>query len=232
DIKSTWESLDITEENHDWLNFSYMEWDFHQFSKQFKVFKESLVLNKVDMTLHKRRNVQRSSTCVVLDFWFDISEDERLSLENKSSSVTAEITGGKSTPCLAAVACPEGWVGYGGKCYYFSELEGNWSSSQSHCSSLGASLAGIDTLQENAFMLRYKGPPDHWIGLQREQDQPWKWPNGTEFNNLFEVRGGGDCAYLNEKAAVSSSRCYTRRNWICSKPDVTMKTNDNSAGRD
>ncbi|XP_039373020.1 C-type lectin domain family 2 member D-like [Mauremys reevesii] len=145
---------------------------------------------------------------------------------------TAVLAGGKSTPCLAAVACPDGWLRYGGKCYYFSELEGNWSSSQSHCSSLSASLAGIDTLQEKAFMLRYKGLPDHWIGLRREQDQPWKWPNGTEFNNPFEVTVEGDCAYLNEKGVVSSSRCYTRRNWICSKPDVMMKTNDNSAGRD
>nr|XP_014432971.1 C-type lectin domain family 2 member D5-like [Pelodiscus sinensis] len=46
-------------------------------------------------------------------------------------------------PCLLA-ACPFDWIGYQGKCYYFSELEANWTESQKNCSALGASLAGID----------------------------------------------------------------------------------------
>uniref|UniRef100_A0A674J708 C-type lectin domain-containing protein n=1 Tax=Terrapene triunguis TaxID=2587831 RepID=A0A674J708_9SAUR len=44
-----------------------------------------------------------------------------------------------------APCCLDGWVGYRGKCYYFSEAEGTWDSSQSFCSSLNASLAWIDT---------------------------------------------------------------------------------------
>ncbi|CAM4657058.1 unnamed protein product [Caretta caretta] len=115
--------------------------------------------------------------------------------------------------------CPAGWVGYLRKCYYFSEAEGNWTYSQSNCSSFGASLATIDTLQQKAFMLRYKGLSEHWIGLRREEGEPWRWANGAEFNNLLPIRGGGDCAYLNDKN-VSSSRCITERNWVCSKPDA------------
>uniref|UniRef100_K7FQ54 C-type lectin domain-containing protein n=1 Tax=Pelodiscus sinensis TaxID=13735 RepID=K7FQ54_PELSI len=117
-------------------------------------------------------------------------------------------------------ACPEGWVGYGGKCYYFSEKEGNWNSSRNNCSSFGASLAGIDSLQEKAFLLRYKGLPDHWIRLRRKQDQAWKYPNNNvpiTFSSRFEVSGEGECPYLNQKT-VGSSRCYTKRNWIFSKP--------------
>ncbi|XP_065271153.1 C-type lectin domain family 2 member D-like [Emys orbicularis] len=126
-----------------------------------------------------------------------------------------------SEPC-----CPDGWVGYRGKCYYFSEGEGNWESSQSHCSSLGASLAGIDTLQDLAFLMRAKGTVYHWIGLRREESQPWKWVDGTEFNNMFEVRGGGYCAYLND-VAVISSRCQTEKNWICSKPSLHLRSGYN-----
>uniref|UniRef100_A0A674J225 C-type lectin domain-containing protein n=1 Tax=Terrapene triunguis TaxID=2587831 RepID=A0A674J225_9SAUR len=48
----------------------------------------------------------------------------------------------------AGPACPDGWIGYRGKCYDFSEVEGNWTYVQSHCSSFGASLAGIDSEQE------------------------------------------------------------------------------------
>ncbi|CAM2095169.1 unnamed protein product, partial [Caretta caretta] len=59
----------------------------------------------------------------------------------------------KTPPCPrcpphVTAACPDGWVGYQGNCYHFSETEGNWSMSQSHCSSLNASLASIDSLTE------------------------------------------------------------------------------------
>ncbi|CAM4635488.1 unnamed protein product [Lepidochelys olivacea] len=90
----------------------------------------------------------------------------------------------------AGPSCPDGWMGYRGKCYYFSETEGSWTDSQSRCCAPGASLAGIDSEQEMVFLLRHKGVQDHWIGLRREQGQPWKWTNGTKFNHL-SVSGYG-----------------------------------------
>ncbi|KAM9119219.1 C-type lectin domain family 2 member B-like [Pangshura tecta] len=134
-------------------------------------------------------------------------------------------------PPHVTAACPDRWVGYQGKCYYFSESEGNWNNSQRHCSALNASLASIDSLLELDFMLRYKGVPYHWIGLWREQGegQPWKWTNGTIFNNLFQVRGEGQCAYLDEQG-VSSSRCYSERHLICNRPDNCPRRKPSAAG--
>ncbi|XP_044837418.1 C-type lectin domain family 2 member D-like isoform X1 [Mauremys mutica] len=117
-----------------------------------------------------------------------------------------------------AACCPDGWVGFRGKCYYFSDAEGTWDSSQSLCSSLNASLAEIDTQKDLDFIMRYKGVSEFWIGLKRETAQPWRWVNGKQFNNLFTVRGEGDCAYLSDRFATSSW-CSTKRYWICSKPD-------------
>uniref|UniRef100_A0A8C0QN32 C-type lectin domain-containing protein n=1 Tax=Chelonoidis abingdonii TaxID=106734 RepID=A0A8C0QN32_CHEAB len=77
-----------------------------------------------------------------------------------------------------APCCLDGWVGYRGKCYYFSEAEGTWDSSQSFCSSLNASLAGIDTEKDLTFIMRYKGVSEFWIGLKRESAQLWRWVNG------------------------------------------------------
>ncbi|XP_074872919.1 C-type lectin domain family 2 member D-like [Carettochelys insculpta] len=133
----------------------------------------------------------------------------------------------QADPIFAAASCPDGWVGYLGRCYYFSEAEGDWNNSQSSCSSLGASLAGIDNEQEKAFMLRYKGPADHWIGLHRALGQPWKWANGTEFNNWFEIKGGGLCAYMNSDA-IASSGCLREGHWVCSRP--AEKTEGNACG--
>ncbi|XP_053155271.1 C-type lectin domain family 2 member B-like [Hemicordylus capensis] len=113
--------------------------------------------------------------------------------------------------------CPNGWIGYQGKCYYFSVTEGDWMASKTNCSSFNASLSVIDSQEEMDFMRRYKGVADHWVGLQRDlEGEPWKWINGTSFNNWFEIRGGGECAYMNHKTIASSS-CTREEPWICSK---------------
>ena len=44
--------------------------------------------------------------------------------------------------------CPNAWVGFQGKCYYFSDVESDWNSSREHCHRLGASLATIETEEE------------------------------------------------------------------------------------
>ncbi|XP_074873407.1 C-type lectin domain family 2 member B-like [Carettochelys insculpta] len=118
----------------------------------------------------------------------------------------------------AGAACPDGWLGYLRKCYYFSEAEANWTDSQNNCSALGASLAVIDTKQEMDFLMRYKGHSDYWIGLRREPDQPWKWANGIEFKNGFSILGGEQCAFLIQDNIASSS-CSREGPWICSKPE-------------
>uniref|UniRef100_A0A8C0QN13 C-type lectin domain-containing protein n=1 Tax=Chelonoidis abingdonii TaxID=106734 RepID=A0A8C0QN13_CHEAB len=140
-------------------------------------------------------SVQESLTCLTFSF----------------SVVKFNPSSAGSDPLAAGRCCPDSWVGYGRKCYYFSEAERDWNNSQNNCSSFGASLAEIDTPQEMAFIKRHKDLSEHWIGLRREPGQVWKWTNGTEFNHWFRIRGGGDCAYLNDEKGVSSSRCYMER---------------------
>ncbi|XP_054663579.1 C-type lectin domain family 2 member A-like isoform X2 [Grus americana] len=113
--------------------------------------------------------------------------------------------------------CPDSWLGFQGYCYFFSETESNWTTGQESCEALGASLAHISNTNELTFLKRYKGDANHWFGLRKEDDS-WWWSNGTAFNNWFEVRGGGLCAYLNQER-ISSSLCHTKKNWLCSRPD-------------
>lgn len=115
--------------------------------------------------------------------------------------------------------CADHWLGYLGTCYFFSEEEGSWNYANNSCWEMNSSLAWIDSTQpmlKLAFMLRYKGSSDHWIGLRRPHGKLWQWPDGSNFNNQFAVEGDSDCAYLNE-VAVGSGRCYNKRNWICTK---------------
>ncbi|XP_015272826.1 PREDICTED: C-type lectin domain family 2 member B-like [Gekko japonicus] len=122
-------------------------------------------------------------------------------------------------PTCPVVSCPNGWVGYQEKCYYFAKAAGNWMSSKKHCSSLNASLAVVDSQEEMDFMMRYKGFSDHWIGLQRNLNQPWEWTNGSIFNGWFEIPGGENCGTMNQQG-IASSHCSGEEPWICSKPLV------------
>lgn len=45
-------------------------------------------------------------------------------------------------------ACPEGWIGFGRKCFYFSEDIRNWTYSQAFCASVDADLTRPETLEE------------------------------------------------------------------------------------
>nr|XP_056701469.1 C-type lectin domain family 2 member B-like [Euleptes europaea] len=130
-------------------------------------------------------------------------------------------------PAPCGPACPAGWLNYEGKCYFFSEEEKDWTSSQSFCASFGSSLAVIETEPEKVFILRYGCSTGYWIGLRKAPDQTWKWIDGTELNNMLEVKGeGGDCVFLNSDSAVSS-HCHEIRNWICSHPDIYTKKGRN-----
>ncbi|XP_012879023.1 PREDICTED: alpha-1-macroglobulin-like [Dipodomys ordii] len=115
-------------------------------------------------------------------------------------------------------SCPGDWIGFGNKCYYFSDNVTNWTSSQAFCASFDANLVKFDSKEELNFLERHRDSYDRWIGLRRESPQhSWKWADNTEFSNLAEVRGTGECAYLNG-VGISSGRFYTERKWICSKP--------------
>uniref|UniRef100_A0A8C5UCR0 C-type lectin domain-containing protein n=1 Tax=Malurus cyaneus samueli TaxID=2593467 RepID=A0A8C5UCR0_9PASS len=103
--------------------------------------------------------------------------------------------------CAPLEPCPAGWLYFQRKCYYLSENEAAWNSSQSLCSSHNASLLVIETRQELNFMMKIT-KQDPWIGLYKRNEE-------------FAVKGSGSCAYL-EPRGVSASGCYLTRRWVCS----------------
>ncbi|KAH0506236.1 C-type lectin domain family 2 member D11 [Microtus ochrogaster] len=116
-------------------------------------------------------------------------------------------------------SCPRNWIGFGRKCFYFSEDTSNWTFSQNFCMELKAQLARFDNMEELNFLRRYKGTFDYWIGLYRESpEHPWRWMDNTEYNSSIPIRGVEDYAYLNNNG-ISSARIYADRRWICSKPN-------------
>uniref|UniRef100_A0AC11DY16 Uncharacterized protein n=1 Tax=Ovis aries TaxID=9940 RepID=A0AC11DY16_SHEEP len=120
-------------------------------------------------------------------------------------------------------ACPEGWIGFGSKCFYFSEDSENWTFSQTSCTSVGAVLAQFETEEELNFLQRYKGPFDHWIGLIGEPSHhAWKWTDNSKLDASFVVRGNGEYAFLNNFGITASINRAIQRRWICSKTNITQ----------
>ncbi|XP_077180663.1 C-type lectin domain family 2 member D-like [Paroedura picta] len=137
-----------------------------------------------------------------------------------------------SCPPLADTACPDHWIGYRGKCYYKSENERDWNSSETICSSFHATLALIDSERDLSFLVNLTRSVHHWIGLSRQSGQVWKWQNGTELKKQFPVQGNSECAYL-DSTGVSSTRCSQENNFLCSQPDAcSRKRKADLASRD
>ncbi|XP_035170324.1 uncharacterized protein LOC118159903 isoform X1 [Oxyura jamaicensis] len=90
-----------------------------------------------------------------------------------------------SCPSPILPSCSGNGIGFGEKCFYFVEDEADWNRSRSFCLSRRAQLATIDSREDLRFLLRYGRALHYWVGLQREGSDPWRWINGSLFNNLF-----------------------------------------------
>ncbi|XP_059536908.1 C-type lectin domain family 2 member D-like [Myotis daubentonii] len=117
--------------------------------------------------------------------------------------------------------CLDGWIGYLGKCFYFSENTTTWAASQNFCVSHAATLAVFNTTKELDFLKRYSEHSHYWIGLSRKPGQTWKWADGSTYSDWFQEIGKGECAYLH-KSGISGSSTHLVRKWICSKPDTRI----------
>ncbi|XP_072810493.1 uncharacterized protein [Vicugna pacos] len=62
--------------------------------------------------------------------------------------VLSVLLAGRNTEYIPCVTCPEGWIEFGSKCFYFSEDSRNWTFSQMFCALLDAGLAQFETKEE------------------------------------------------------------------------------------
>uniref|UniRef100_A0A7N5P9N6 C-type lectin domain family 2 member D n=1 Tax=Ailuropoda melanoleuca TaxID=9646 RepID=A0A7N5P9N6_AILME len=74
-------------------------------------------------------------------------EKDFVPVDLRETSITGKKLHKISSECLEA-ACPESWIGFQRKCFYFSEDIKNWTFSQRFCDSHGADLVQVETTQE------------------------------------------------------------------------------------
>eukprot|EP00057_Strongylocentrotus_purpuratus_P012927 XP_011667401.1 PREDICTED: uncharacterized protein LOC105439747 [Strongylocentrotus purpuratus] len=66
---------------------------------------------------------------------------------------------------LDAGVCEIDYVAHDGSCYYFSDYQSDFSTSQSSCESMGMHLVFIESENEQAFLEEKVYEKDYWIGL-------------------------------------------------------------------
>ncbi|KAM6216807.1 C-type lectin domain family 17, member A [Rhynchocyon petersi] len=123
------------------------------------------------------------------------------------------------------VTCPEGWLPFEGKCYYFSPNTKSWDGARKFCQENYSHLVIISSPAEQKFVASAHGSPRvYWLGLtDRNQEGNWRWLDGSpitlsfwdpeEPNNLFEE----DCASMNRGGTWNDLSCDKTTYWICER---------------
>ncbi|XP_072281273.1 C-type lectin domain family 2 member B-like isoform X2 [Pyxicephalus adspersus] len=115
--------------------------------------------------------------------------------------------------------CPEDWILFRNKCYYFSEEMATWNNSQMFCKRHNSSLAVIDDINELKFLNLFRANK-YWIGLtSAENDSSWVWTNGALYlQTMFQITKNTnelEHAFINGNG-IKSERGKFEKKWICS----------------
>ncbi|XP_064237797.1 C-type lectin domain family 17, member A isoform X4 [Aotus nancymaae] len=123
------------------------------------------------------------------------------------------------------VTCPEGWLPFESKCYYFSPTTKSWDGARMFCQENYSHLVIINSFAEHNFVAKAHGSPRvYWLGLNdREQEGDWRWLDGSpvtlsfwepeEPNNIQEE----DCASMNKDGTWNDLSCHKSTYWICER---------------
>ncbi|XP_054317743.1 C-type lectin domain family 17, member A isoform X3 [Pongo pygmaeus] len=123
------------------------------------------------------------------------------------------------------ITCPEGWLPFEGKCYYFSPSTKSWDEARMFCQENYSHLVIINSFAEHNFVAKAHGSPRvYWLGLNdRAQEGDWRWLDGSpvtlsfwepeEPNNIHDE----DCATMNKGGTWNDLSCYKTTYWICER---------------
>ncbi|XP_066106813.1 low affinity immunoglobulin epsilon Fc receptor isoform X2 [Saccopteryx bilineata] len=120
--------------------------------------------------------------------------------------------------------CPEKWVNFQWKCYYFGESAKKWIQARYTCSSLQGRLVSIHNQEEQDFLAKHINEKGSWIGLRDlniEGEFVWMDENPLDYSNwqTGEPNNGGegeDCVMMLGSGKWNDAFCNSYLDgWIC-----------------
>ncbi|XP_072508619.1 C-type lectin domain family 5 member A isoform X2 [Notamacropus eugenii] len=124
-----------------------------------------------------------------------------------------------STTGNSRTDCPVRWDFYKGSCYFFSTNERNWNQSQARCFNEAATLAIINSAEEQKFLRERAASEIYFIGLRYQRSQKrWQWTDGSGFVvNIVNDTPNFDCGTIGLTETLDKSSCEISHRWICEK---------------
>ncbi|XP_069039097.1 C-type lectin domain family 4 member M-like [Lepisosteus oculatus] len=172
----------------DYNNLTVVKETLLQDYNNLTVVKETLQTDYNNLTVVKEK----------LQTEYTIMKDERDDLQSQVTGLNQALTEMNRTIATlnrycpvtkpatlerACQSCPQGFVFYNTRCYFFSSEIKNWNDSRTACRSQGADLVIIESRQEQEFLWNLTRSPSKqsaWIGLtDQNKEGTWLWVDGT-----------------------------------------------------
>ncbi|XP_054422207.1 low affinity immunoglobulin epsilon Fc receptor [Pteronotus mesoamericanus] len=142
------------------------------------------------------------------------------------ASATAPAMVLSSTPGSMCDMCPERWVSFQRKCYYFGEGAKKWIQARFACSKLQGRLVSIHSQEEQDFLAKHVNKKGSWIGLRDlniEGEFVWMDGSPLEYSNWRpgEPNNGGqgeDCVMMLGSGQWNDAFCSSPLGgWVCDR---------------
>ncbi|XP_076977610.1 low affinity immunoglobulin epsilon Fc receptor isoform X2 [Tamandua tetradactyla] len=149
------------------------------------------------------------------------AEDSLERLQEEVAKLRIELRGWKGITCNT---CPENWVNFQTKCYYFGEGAKSWIQARYACSDLQGRLVSIHSAEEQAFLTKSANKKGSWIGLQDlHVEGEFTWMDGSplDYSNWRPGEPNGhdqdeDCVMMQGSGQWNDAFCRSLLDgWVC-----------------
>nr|XP_031545720.1 low affinity immunoglobulin epsilon Fc receptor isoform X1 [Vicugna pacos] len=131
-----------------------------------------------------------------------------------------------STPGSTCNTCPEKWVSFQRKCYYFGEGAKKWIQARFACSDLHGRLVSIHSQEEQDFLTKHANKRGSWIGLRDldiEGEFIWMDKKPLNYSNWQpgepnDAGQGENCVMMQASGKWNDAFCNNRLDgWVCDR---------------
>ncbi|XP_072803121.1 low affinity immunoglobulin epsilon Fc receptor isoform X2 [Vicugna pacos] len=122
--------------------------------------------------------------------------------------------------------CPEKWVSFQRKCYYFGEGAKKWIQARFACSDLHGRLVSIHSQEEQDFLTKHANKRGSWIGLRDldiEGEFIWMDKKPLNYSNWQpgepnDAGQGENCVMMQASGKWNDAFCNNRLDgWVCDR---------------
>ncbi|XP_074207005.1 low affinity immunoglobulin epsilon Fc receptor isoform X6 [Camelus bactrianus] len=122
--------------------------------------------------------------------------------------------------------CPEKWVSFQRKCYYFGEGAKKWIQARFACSNLHGRLVSIHSQEEQDFLTKHANKRGSWIGLRDldiEGEFIWMDKKPLNYSNWQpgepnDAGQGENCVMMQASGQWNDAFCNNRLDgWVCDR---------------